>query len=212
MKVKGLWRERGAGRLVGMFEESAMRRFCLMSAAILAISSVAFGQAPMTMPMGQAPANGAPVATGPAGEVQRAYAGQMGNILKAAEKMPAEDYQYKPTPEVRTFARVVNHVTEAQSRSCGIANHVAPADIAKPPADTADKDTIIAGLKASFAECDKAFAATTDANFTEMFAVGQGKRSRAGLMWGTVSHDNEQYATLAMYLRLKGLTPPSSEK
>ena len=86
------------------------------------------------------------------------------------------------------------------------------ADIAKPPADTADKDAILAGLKASFAECDKAFAATTDANFTEMFTVGQGKRSRAGLLWGTVSHDNEQYATLALYLRLKGLTPPSSEK
>ena len=33
-----------------------------------------------------------------------------------------------------------------------------------------------------------------------------------GLMWGTVSHDNEQYATLALYLRLKGLVPPSSEK
>jgi hypothetical protein len=31
-------------------------------------------------------------------------------------------------------------------------------------------------------------------------------------MWGTVSHDNEQYSTLAMYLRLKGLVTPSSEK
>ena len=181
-----------------------MRRDSLMSAAImLAVSGVAFGQAP---------ASGAPVASGPAAEVQRAYAAQKDNILKAAEKMPADQYQYKPTPEVRTFARVVNHVTEAQTRSCGTANHVAPADMVKPPADTADKDAIIAGLKASFAECDKAFAATTDANFTEMFTVGPGKRSRAGLMWGTVSHDNEQYSTLAMYLRLKGLVPPSSEK
>jgi DinB superfamily len=196
-----------------MFEESAMRQVSLMGvAAILTISGVAFGQAPMAMPMGQAPSNGAPMAAGPAAEVQRAYAGQMGNILKAAEKMPADQYQFKPTPDVRTFARVLNHVTEAQSRSCGIANHVAPADIAKPPSDTADKDAIIAGLKASFAECDKAFAGTTDANFTEMLAVGQNKRSRAALMWGTVSHDNEQYATLALYLRLKGIAPPSSEK
>jgi hypothetical protein len=195
-----------------MFEESAMRRVSLMSAvAMLAVSGMTFAQAPMTMPMGQAPAGGS-TATGPAAEVQRAYAGQMNNILKAAEKMPADQYQYKPTPEVRTFARVVNHVTEAQARSCGVANHTAPADMVKTPSDTADKDAIIAGLKASFAECDKAFAATTDANFTEMYTAGQGKRSRAGLMWGTVSHDNEQYATLAIYLRLKGLVPPSSEK
>jgi uncharacterized damage-inducible protein DinB len=155
---------------------------------------------------------GAPMASGPAAEVQRAYAGQLGTILKAAEKMPADQYQYKPTPEVRTFARVVNHVTEAQTRSCGVANGTAPADMVKPPSDTADKDAIIAGLKASFAECDKAFAATTDANFTEMYTLGQNKRSRAALMWGTVSHDNEQYATLALYLRLKGIAPPSSEK
>jgi hypothetical protein len=187
-----------------IFKESAMRRVSLMSAAaVLTVSGMTFGQAP---------AGGAPVATGPAAEVQRAYAGQMNNILKAAEKMPADQYQYKPTPEVRAFARVVNHVTEAQARSCGVANHTAPADMVKTPADTADKDAILAGLKASFAECDKAFAATTDANFTEMFTLGQNKRSRAGLMWGTVSHDNEQYATLAMYLRLKGLVPPSSEK
>src|SRR6266851_7425136 len=98
-----------------MFEESAMRRVSLMSAvAMLAISGMTFGQAPMTMPIKQAPTSGAPMATGPAAEVQRAYAGQMNNILKAAEKMPADQYQYKPTPDVRTFARVVNHVTKAQ--------------------------------------------------------------------------------------------------
>jgi DinB superfamily len=194
-----------------MFEESAMRRFGSMGVAMMvAVSGVALGQAAVSLGQ-QAPA--APAGpSGPAGEVQRAYAGQMGNILKAAEKMPADQYQFKPTPDVRTFARVLNHVTEAQTRSCGVANHVAPADMVKPPSDTADKDAIIAGLKASFAECDKAFAATTDANFTEMLAVGQNKRSRAALMWGTVSHDNEQYATLALYLRLKGIAPPSSEK
>ena len=181
-----------------------MRMACTLAGVVLSgvVSGVALAQAPM----------GPPPVPGPAGEVQRSYAAQKDNLLKTAEIMPADLYQYKPTPEVRTFARVVNHVTEAQARSCGVANGTAPADMVKTPSDTADKDAIIAGLKVSFAECDKAFAATTDANFTEMFTVGQGKRSRAGLMWGTVSHDNEQYSTLAMYLRLKGLVPPSSEK
>jgi DinB superfamily len=193
---------------VGMFEVIRMQRMKLMcSVAGLMISGLAMGQ--MQMPAAPATPAGP---TGPAAEVQRGYAGQMNNILKAADKMPADQYQFKPTPDVRTFARVLNHVTEAQARSCGIANHTAPADMVKTPSDTADKDAVIAGLKASFAECDKAFAATTDANFTEMFTVGQNTRSRAALMWGTVSHDNEQYATLALYLRLKGLVPPSSEK
>ncbi len=159
--------------------------------------------------MGQTPAA---TATGPASEVQRSYAALKGNILKSADKMPPGDYQFKPTPDVRTFARVVNHISEAQLRSCGAANHTGATEMAKVPAETADKATVVEALKASFTECDKAYAALTDANMTETFDAFGGKRSRVGLMWGNVAHDNEQYATLALYLRLKGLAPPSSEK
>jgi hypothetical protein len=160
--------------------------------------------------LGQAPAAAGP--TGPAAEVQRSYSGLKGNVLKAADKMPAEDYQYKPTPEVRTFARVVNHITEAQLHSCGALNHTPMDALAKVPAETADKAAIVEALKASFAECDKAYASATDATMAEMFDAGKTKRSGTGLLWGNVSHDNEQYATLALYMRLKGLVPPSSEK
>jgi hypothetical protein len=160
------------------------------------------------MDHGAAPA--AVPASGPAAEVQRSYAALKPNILKAADKMPAADYGSKPTPEVRTFARVVNHITEAQVRSCGTANGTK--EMAKVPPETADKAAIVEALKASFAECDKAYAGLTDANVGEMFSMGPAKRSHIGLLWGNVSHDNEQYATLALYLRLKGLVPPSSEK
>jgi uncharacterized damage-inducible protein DinB len=157
---------------------------------------------------GAAWGQGSPLAS----EVQGAYARLKPNILKAAEKMPAEDYSYKPTPDIRTFARVVNHVTEAQSHICGAANHVDPSAAPKVPADTADKAAILEALNASFAECDKAYAGLTDANMTELLAAGPAKRTRLSLLWGNVSHDNEQYATLSLYLRLKGLVPPSSEK
>ena len=152
-----------------------------------------------------------PASTGPASEAQGSYTRLKANILKAADKMPAEDYTYKPTPEVRTYARVVNHITEAQVHTCDAANGGA-ASAAKMPAETAGKAEIVEALKASFSTCDKAFAATTDASMGEMLTMGQMKRSRTGLLWGVISHDNEQYATLALYLRLKGLVPPSSEK
>jgi ethanolamine utilization microcompartment shell protein EutL len=181
-----------------------MRRIGLMYVATL-VSGVAMGQAPAAAPA-------APVASGPAAEVRRSYEGVKKNILKSAELMPAENYAYKPEPDIRIYARVINHISEAQFRFCGIANGLAIADIAKPPADTADKAAIVEALKASFADCDKAFGALTDANIGEMFTAGPGKRSRIGLMWQDVAHDQEQYATLALYLRLKGLVPPSSEK
>ena len=150
--------------------------------------------------------------SGPAAEVQHSYAGVKANILKAADKMPPEDFQFKPTPDIRTYARVVNHITEAQFHSCGAMNHMTPDALPKMPTETADKAAIVDALKASFAECDKAYTSATDANLGEMLDAGRGKRSRVGLLWGVVAHDQEQYATLALYLRLKGLVPPSSEK
>jgi hypothetical protein len=144
----------------------------------LMISGTALGQSPL------------------ASEAQGSYARIKPNILKAADKMPAADYNYKPTPDIRTFARVVNHVTEAQLHICGAANNT----------------VIVEALKASFAECDKAYAGLTDANMSEMLQAGPAKRSRLGLLYGNIAHDNEQYATLSLYLRLKGLVPPSSEK
>jgi hypothetical protein len=148
--------------------------------------------------------------SGPGAEALAAYDRVKPNILKAADRMPAEDYAFKPTPDIRTFARVVNHVTEAQMHTCTALNGD-PFDPKSVPADTADKATIVAALKASFDECDKAYTGL-DAHLLEVLTLGPVKRSRIGLAWGNVSHDNEQYATLALYLRLKGLVPPSSEK
>jgi uncharacterized damage-inducible protein DinB len=163
--------------------------------------------------LGQGNPHAASTANPLASEAQGGYARIKGNIIKAAEKMPAEDYAYKPTPDIRTFARVVNHVTEAQLHICGAANNTDASALPKVPADTADKAVIVEALKASFAECDKAYAGVTDANLTDMLQAGPaGKRTRLSMLWGNIAHDNEQYAILSLYLRLKGLVPPTSEK
>ena len=170
----------------------------------LGVSATAMGQ--------MAPMNHGPAPTGdPAVEVRGSYERLKPNVIKAAEKMPADQYGYKPTPEIRSFARVVNHVTEAQFHTCTTLNG-GTFDPKSVPGDDAGKDAVLAGLKASFAECDKAYAALTSANVTEALTAGQGKRSRIGMAWGNVSHDNEQYAELSTYLRLKNLVPPTGEK
>ena len=172
----------------------------LITLAILALPATAFAQAAA-----------APGATGPAAEVQTSYNRLKPNVIKAAEKMPAEDFGYKPTPEIRSYARVINHITEAQFHTCTTLNGTA-FDKASVPSDTATKEVIVAALKASFAECDKAYGALTDTNILEVGTMGPMKRTHIGLAWGNVSHDNEQYAELSTYLRLKGLVPPTSEK
>jgi uncharacterized damage-inducible protein DinB len=161
-------------------------------------------------------AQAAPAAPGkpttPAADVLRSYNGLKTNILKAAANMPADAYTFRPTPEVRTFARVVNHISEAQLHTCGALNGTAADALYKVPPETADKAAIVAALQASYAECDKAYTSLTEANVLEMLTSGAATRARLSYAWANVSHDNEQYATLALYMRLKGLTPPSSEK
>jgi uncharacterized damage-inducible protein DinB len=188
-----------------MFRYSAVTTF-LLSGVLAAAQSPAPAAASQPAPPMK------PLTLSAAADVQRAYNGLKGNILKAADKMPAESYSFRPTPDIRTFARVVSHVTEAQLHICGTLNGTAPDALPKVPPETADKATIQAALQTSFAECDKAYAALSDDNLLQMLTLGPMTRTRIGLAWGNVSHDNEQYATLALYLRLKGLAPPSSEK
>ena len=152
-----------------------------------------------------------PGTPGPAAEVQGSYNRLKPNVIKAAEKMPDADYQFKPVADIRTYARIVNHITEAQRHTCSAMNGTT-FDPKSVPSDTADKATIVAALKASFDACDKAYGALTDANVAELVGQGQRKRSRIGMAWGNVSHDNEQYAELSTYLRLKDIVPPTAEK
>jgi uncharacterized damage-inducible protein DinB len=178
-------------------------------------SQVAQAQAhagtPPTAPPNPQSAAVAPTAS-PTVELQKSYAAVKANILKSADKMPPDNYSFKPEPDIRTYARVLNHVSETQLHICGAINGTAPTELAKVPSETADKAEVVEALKASFEECDKAYASLTDHNLTDPFSGGPVKRSRIGFLWGNVAHDQEQYATLALYLRLKDIAPPSSEK
>jgi hypothetical protein len=74
------------------------------------------------------------------------------------------------------------------------------------------KADLVAAMKSSIAECEKAFASLTDATVVQMTTGGRGgARSRLATLWGMVAHDNEEYGYLAVHLRLKGIVPPSSE-
>lgn len=141
-------------------------------------------------------------------EVKQSYTGVKNNILKAAEKMPDENYSFKPVPEVQNFAQRVAHIADANARTCGALKGEQKSVGAA--AKTAKAD-LVAALKDSFAYCDAVFDAATDADMSQMVTMGQRQRSRIASLWGLVSHSNEIYGTLGVYMRLKGLVPPSSE-
>lgn len=141
-------------------------------------------------------------------EVKGAYTNIKGNLLKSAEKMPEDGYGFKATPEVQSFGQRVAHIADANIRTCsalkGEQKSVGAA------AKTAKAD-LVAALKESFAYCDGVYDALTDAEAAKVVNTGRGQRSKLAALWGVVAHDNEVYGAMAVYLRLKGLVPPSSE-
>jgi uncharacterized damage-inducible protein DinB len=140
-------------------------------------------------------------------EMKAAYNSVKNNLLKSAEKMPDENYGFKPTPDVRSFAEVLDHAAAAQLHSCGAVN----GEQKSANTEAVTKADVLALLNSSFAACDKAFDSLTDANASEPIKSPRGERSRVALLAGVIAHDNEQYGILSVYMRLKGVIPPSSE-
>jgi uncharacterized damage-inducible protein DinB len=138
------------------------------------------------------------------------------DLAEAADAMPADEYAFKPTPQVRSFGELIGHVANANFYFCSQAkNEKSPATQNYERA--ADKAAIAKGLKDSLAYCDDIYASTTDGNFTEAVKVaGPGGSSTATirglvLMFNT-THNNEHYGNVIVYMRLKGHVPPSTAR
>jgi hypothetical protein len=142
-------------------------------------------------------------------ELKQMYTGVKNNLTRMADKMPEEHYSFKATPEIRTFGELVAHVADSQARTCSA---VAGEQKAVNAASKTAKADLVAALKESFAICDGAIDSLTDASASQMVNVGRGQRSKLGALAGMVSHSNEEYGYMAVYLRLKGIVPPSSER
>jgi uncharacterized damage-inducible protein DinB len=157
----------------------------------------------------------APPAPAPAGnplipEAKQAYTSIKTNLTAMAAKMPPENYDFKASPDVRTFGAVIAHVADTQMRTCAaVVGEQKTVDAASKTA----KNDLVAALKASFDECDAAWDSINDSTAQQLLGGGRMQRSRLGSMISSVIvHDNEEYGYLSVYMRLKGVVPPSSDR
>ncbi len=142
-------------------------------------------------------------------EASQVYASVKNNILRSAEKMPEENYGFKPAPRVRTFGQILGHVAEEQYIFCSaVRGEQKAADIEKTKTSKAD---LLAALRESFAYCDAAYDSLTDRAAVEMIKVGAAEHTKLRMLWVNTVHDNSHYGNLVTYLRIKGLVPPSTE-
>ena len=74
-------------------------------------------------------------------------------VLRTAEKVPENLYEFKPTPDVRSLGGVIGHVADGNNLLSGMASgdKAAPNPVNEKKTTRAD---LVAALKASFAACD----------------------------------------------------------
>ena len=176
-----------------------MTRLLVATALVAARPALAAAQAPA------APA--APITA--VRSVAMPYESVKAYVLKAAEDMPQAKYGYKPVDGVRTFGQLVGHVADAQQMICALAlGEAPPTTSVERTAST--KEALVAGLRASIATCDRAYAQADAAAMQPVTLFGQAT-TRLGALAMNAAHSYEHYGNLVTYLRMNGMVPPSSQ-
>ena len=182
---------------------SVVLSFCLAAISVPAVAQTTDGGA------------GEQLSTSMAASAKAMHATIRRNLAEAAAAMPADEFAFKPTPEVRSFGELVGHVAMANFYFCSQAkNDRMPST--QNLEKVAGKDALVRVLNESLAYCDATYNTTTDANFNDAVKIsGPGAASQTTrglvLMFNT-THNNEHYGNMIVYMRLKGHVPPSTAR
>ena len=160
----------------------------------------------------QGPGPGAPV--GLAAGLQASYNRIKGLLTASADKLSDADYSFKPTAEIRNYGQLWGHVANFHFGTCAQVKGVPNPNQGNNLENSATtKAAVVKALADSFAFCDDAFAALTDASAVEMLTGGRGGPRAKGIVLNQIiEHDNEMYGIGTVYQRLKGVVPPSTEQ
>jgi len=143
------------------------------------------------------------------------------NLLAAADAMPESGYSFRPVDSVRTFGEILAHIADTQYLFCSSAKgeqnpHPGAEGPGRSTSASYEKTAktraeIRRALAESFAYCDGVFAGLRDANLAEGRKLIGNDRTLALVSTLAVVHLSEHYGQVTVYLRMKGLVPPSSQ-
>ena len=180
------------------------KRLCCVFAAMLAVPVSLLAQE-------KAPAQAAPPANPITVSEKGLYSFVSGAVVGAAEKMPEENYSFKPTPDVRSFGQLVGHVADASYMFCSQASGQANPSKEQIEKTKTSKADLVAAIKGGVAFCNKAFDTMTDTKGSEMIKMFTFNLARLTVFSINTAHTDEHYGNMVTYMRLKGIVPPTSE-
>ena len=127
-------------------------------------------------------------------------------VVNLVQIMPEEKYDYRPTPEIRSFREIIAHlILENYNFMSMVAGDPAP-DKAKFEA-LKSRDELMKTLSESYAFGERTLAALTDTTAIEKITM----RGQSVVRWYPVLYNiqdsMDHYGNLVIYVRLNGLVP-----
>lgn len=146
-----------------------------------------------------------------ASAVREILARQQKNLIAAVDEMPADKFNFKPTPQQMNFGHLVLHITGSNNHLCSALSETA---VPKQPElkETDGKDKLMAALKASFDFCTTVLEKMDDSKLGDKIELFGHEGTKAFALIALTNDWADHYGAAAMYLRLNGLLPPTAKK
>jgi uncharacterized damage-inducible protein DinB len=138
---------------------------------------------------------------------------EIGRKLTAmAEDFPDSKYDYKPTPEVRSFAEQLLHAAGSMEYFTAPVQGKKPGSEDPPRATYKTKADVVAFVRKEVEDGAAAIKAKGDKGMADLIADPESKQQMhvSDLAYGLIEHSGEHYGQLVIYYRLSGLVPPES--
>jgi uncharacterized damage-inducible protein DinB len=149
-----------------------------------------------------------------ADEVRAHWQSTRETMLTIAGAVPEDKLDYKPVPEVRSFREMLEHMVEDTAVHVGYTAGKSREESAQAVAKylkAKTKGEFLEGLAASYDFGDRILADLNDHNALDMVSGMRGERMTRISAYLHALHDIEDhYGNLVVYLRLNGITPPST--
>ena len=128
-------------------------------------------------------------------------------VIGLVEVFPEDKYDFKPTPNVRTFRDIVIHLVGENYLFFG---RVAGENPGNPAQNLKSREELIKALRDSYDYGAKVWSGLTEEKALEMIEVRGQKVQRWSAILAAIQDNNNHYGNLVVYARLNGLVPPRS--
>lgn len=151
-----------------------------------------------------------PATSTPGKDLVKDWNGVGRRLSAMADDFPADKYDWKPTPEVRSFSEQLLHAAGYACHVQDLAKGARPKEEDPPRANFKSKADVVAYVKKCFADGAKAIEAMGDTNLAETIHVDNWTVTNFGLWNSAIEHAGEHYGQLVMYYRTNKMVPPAS--